>query len=107
MNPVSLPSNGWEPWLQTAPTGPGENIELPKYLVNLHETSPTRGGANVYLFFGFTINVSFHQRSDRKLVIACCQPTINDEDRSRRKTGFIGCEEKRGIRDVNRLPNPP
>ena len=35
MNPVRL---------QTAPTGPGENIELPKYLVNLHDTSPTAIG---------------------------------------------------------------
>ena len=27
--------------LKTAPTGPGGNIELPKYLFKLHETTPT------------------------------------------------------------------
>ena len=27
--------------LQTAPTGPGGNIELPNYLFKLHETAPT------------------------------------------------------------------
>ena len=27
--------------LETAPTGPGENIKLPKYLLKLHETAPT------------------------------------------------------------------
>ena len=27
--------------LQTAPTGPGKNIKLPKYLFKLHQTSPT------------------------------------------------------------------
>ena len=29
---------------KTAPTGPGENIELPKYLFNLHQTAPTGSG---------------------------------------------------------------
>ena len=29
--------------LQTEPTGPGENIELPKYFLKLHQTEPTGG----------------------------------------------------------------
>ena len=32
--------------LQTAPTGPGENTELPKYFLKLHQTAPTGPGAN-------------------------------------------------------------
>ena len=32
---------------KTAPTGPGENIELPKYFLKLHETPPAKGGVVV------------------------------------------------------------
>ena len=42
--------------VQTAPTGPGENIELPKYFLKLHVTSPT---ANVQVIVGFTIKFDF------------------------------------------------
>ena len=50
--------------------------------------------------------ISLHPHLNWKLVIACGQPTINDENCSRCKTGFIGCEEEGGICDINRLPNP-
>ena len=29
---------------QTAPTGPGEDMELPKYFLKLHQTAPTGPG---------------------------------------------------------------
>ena len=37
--------------LQTAPTGPGENIELPKYFLKLHQTTPTGLGPESVIFF--------------------------------------------------------
>ena len=37
--------------LQTAPTGPGEDMELPKYFIKLHETALTGPGANRQLRF--------------------------------------------------------
>ena len=36
---------------QTAPTGPGENIELPKYFIKLHQTEPTGLGYSAHHFF--------------------------------------------------------
>ena len=41
--------------LQTAPTGPRRNIELPIYLLKRHETAPT-GGASVYLSLAFMVD---------------------------------------------------
>ena len=34
---------------QTAPTGPGEDVELPKYFLKLHQTEPTGPGENIEL----------------------------------------------------------
>ena len=34
---------------KTEPTGPGENIELPKYFLKLHETEPTGPGAEAVI----------------------------------------------------------
>ena len=35
---------------QTAPTGPGENIELPKYFLKLHQTEPAGPGSEAVIF---------------------------------------------------------
>ena len=43
--------------LETAPTGPGENIELPNYFLKPHETAPT-GIESIYLFLEFTNSLS-------------------------------------------------
>ena len=34
---------------QTAPTGPGEDIELPIYFLKLHQTAPTGPGEDIEL----------------------------------------------------------
>ena len=36
--------------LETAPTGPGEHIELPNYFLKLHETAPTGSGGHAVRF---------------------------------------------------------
>ena len=36
--------------LQTAPTGPGEDIELPIYFLKLHQTEPTGPWSETFIF---------------------------------------------------------
>ena len=45
--------------LETAPTGPGANIELPIYFLKLHQTEPTGPGFATVIFLKLTLMVRF------------------------------------------------
>ena len=58
------------------PTGPGEDMELPKYFFKLYETAPTGSGAEAALFLEltrmgdallYTIGVNFKKKITREV----------------------------------------